>query len=53
MSTPEQNKAAIHTLLKGIETGDPKAAAVVNEAKYIQHNPQTAEGSEEIGRAHV
>lgn len=46
MSTPEQNKAAIHTLLKGIETGDPKAAAVVNEAKYIQHNPQTAEGSE-------
>lgn len=33
-------------LLKGIETGDANAAAVVNEAKYIQHNPQTHEGSE-------
>ena len=33
-------------LLKGIETGDADAAAVVNEAKYIQHNPQTHEGSE-------
>lgn len=36
----------IQTLLKGIETGDAAAAAVVNEAKYIQHNPQTHEGSE-------
>ena len=36
----------IQKLLKGIETGDAKAAAVVNEAKYIQHNPQTHEGSE-------
>ncbi|MHA6265218.1 nuclear transport factor 2 family protein [Arenibacterium sp. CAU 1754] len=35
-------------LLKGIETGDANAAAVVNEAKYIQHNPQTHEGSEGI-----
>ncbi|WP_299352822.1 nuclear transport factor 2 family protein [uncultured Shimia sp.] len=34
------------TLLKGIETGDPASAAVVNEDKYIQHNPQTHEGSE-------
>ena len=33
-------------LLKGIETGDADAAAVVNEAKYRQHNPQTHEGSE-------
>lgn len=33
-------------LLKGIETGDPASAAVVNEDKYIQHNPQTHEGSE-------
>lgn len=32
-------------LLKGIETGDPEAAAVVNESKYIQHNPRTGEGS--------
>ena len=36
----------IQKLLKGIETGDPEAATVVNEAKYIQHNPRTGEGSE-------
>lgn len=36
----------IQKLLKGIETGDAAAADVVNEAKYIQHNPQTHEGSE-------
>ena len=41
MSKREQ----IQKLLKGIETGDPEAATVVNEAKYIQHNPRTAEGS--------
>ncbi len=39
-------KDLIQKLLKGIETGDANAAAVVNEAKYIQHNPQTHEGSE-------
>jgi len=39
-------KALLKKLLKGLETGDPEAAAVVNEAKYIQHNPQTHEGSE-------
>lgn len=39
-------KDQIRALLKSIETGDPDAAAVVNEAKYIQHNPQTHEGSE-------
>lgn len=39
-------RALIQKLLKGIETGDATAAAVVNEAKYIQHNPQTHEGSE-------
>ena len=38
-------KELIQKLLKGLETGDPGAAAVVNEAKYIQHNPQTHEGS--------
>lgn len=38
--------AAIERLLKGLETGDPEAATVVNEATYIQHNPQTHEGSE-------
>jgi len=35
-------------LLKSIETGDPGPIAVVNEAKYIQHNPQTHEGSEAL-----
>lgn len=35
----------LQKLLKGIETGDPEAATVVNENKYIQHNPRTGEGS--------
>ena len=39
-------KDQIRALLKSIETGDPHPIAVVNEAKYIQHNPQTYEGSE-------
>jgi len=39
-------KEDICNLLKGIETGDPASVAVVNEDKYIQHNPQTHEGSE-------
>lgn len=46
MPTPEQRKGLIRKLLKGIETGDPASVVVVNEAKYIQHNPQTEEGSE-------
>jgi predicted SnoaL-like aldol condensation-catalyzing enzyme len=39
-------KRQIHDLLKGIETGDPAAVAVVDETKYIQHNPHNKEGSE-------
>ena len=39
-------KDQICSLLKGIETGDAKSVTVVNEDKYIQHNPQTHEGSE-------
>ncbi|MEH6405567.1 MAG: nuclear transport factor 2 family protein [Sneathiella sp.] len=39
-------KDQIRALLKSIETGDPAPIAVVNEEKYIQHNPQTHEGSE-------
>ncbi len=39
-------KDQIRALLKSIETGDPGPVAIVNEAKYIQHNPQTHEGSE-------
>lgn len=46
MTTPQRRKHLIRKLLKGIETGDPDAVAVVDEAKYIQHNPQTHEGSE-------
>ena len=36
----------IRDLLGAIATGDPKAVAVVDESRYIQHNPQTHEGSE-------
>jgi len=39
-------KDQIRALLKSIETGDPGPVTVVNEAKYVQHNPQTDEGSE-------
>lgn len=41
-----KRKDRIRALLKGIETGDAAAADVVNPDKYIQHNPQTHEGSE-------
>ena len=44
MSSHRKNQ--IHTLLKGIETGDAASVAVVNPNKYIQHNPQTQEGGE-------
>lgn len=40
------NKDKIRALLKSIETGDPGPVAVVNEARYVQHSPQTEEGSE-------
>ncbi|KAE9632395.1 nuclear transport factor 2 family protein [Parasedimentitalea maritima] len=40
----------IRDLLKSIETGNPGPIAVVNEAKYIQHNPQTHEGSEGLAQ---
>lgn len=39
-------KDQIRALLKGIESGDPASVEVVNQAKYIQHNPQTKEGGE-------
>ncbi len=41
-----KRKDQICALLKGIETGDPASVAVVNQNKYIQHNPHTHEGSE-------
>ncbi len=46
MSDPLAKKDRIRALLKAIETGDAEAVSVVNEAKYIQHNPHTHEGSE-------
>jgi len=42
----KSRKDKIRALLKAIETGDAEAVAVVDEAKYIQHNPHTHEGSE-------
>lgn len=39
-------KQKIVDLLKGIETGNPDSVKVVNEKKYIQHNPHTKEGGE-------
>lgn len=32
-------KDLLRKFLSGIETGEAMAAAVVNEEKYIQHNP--------------
>jgi len=45
------NKEKVRKLLKGIETGDADAALLVNENKYIQHNPHTREGN--IGLAEL
>jgi hypothetical protein len=42
MVTSERRRQ-ICALLKGIETGDEAAVAVVDPDKYIQHNPQTQE----------
>ncbi|MDA9090599.1 hypothetical protein N9J84_00690 [Porticoccaceae bacterium] len=46
LSKTNQRKEGIRTLLKGIETGDAAAIAVVNPNQYIQHNPQTTEGGQ-------
>ena len=46
-----KRKEQIKSLLRGIETGDPEAVAVVNEDKYIQHNPLNREGN--LGLAEV
>ncbi len=45
MTTPNR-KQQVQNLLKSIETGDSAAVAIVNPAKYIQHNPETHEGGE-------
>ena len=46
-----KRKELICTLLKGIETGEEESVAVINQDKYIQHNPQTKEGG--IGLAEL
>ena len=40
----KSNRERITTLLKGIESGDPASVEVVNEERYVQHNPMTKEG---------
>ncbi len=42
------NKQAIIDLLMAMETGDPMAVGVINEDKYIQHNPMTRDGGKGI-----
>ncbi|MCJ8307442.1 MAG: hypothetical protein HRU27_00300 [Rhizobiaceae bacterium] len=42
----KSNVEKVEALLKSIETGETDAVAIVDEANYIQHNPQTHEGSE-------
>lgn len=42
----QSRKDKVRALLHSIETGDPEAIAVVKQEQYIQHNPQTHEGSE-------
>ncbi|MDD1780034.1 hypothetical protein LRP49_02375 [Enterovibrio sp. ZSDZ35] len=45
-------KQKIHDLLKiGIETGDAKVVSVVDETRYVQHNPKTKEG--DVGLAEL
>ena len=40
----EKRKDRICALLKGIETGDEAAVAVVHPERYIQHNPRLRDG---------
>lgn len=47
MSSPK--KAQVAALLKSIETGDPAPVAVVNPAKYIQHNLSAGDGLAGLG----
>jgi len=44
-------KKDIYKLLKGIEAGDPISVAVVNEEKYIQHNPRFGDDLVELSDA--
>jgi predicted SnoaL-like aldol condensation-catalyzing enzyme len=45
-SKMSERKQQVVDLLKSIETGDPKPAAVVNPRKYVQHNLAVGDGIE-------
>src|SRR5262245_57107809 len=45
-SKMSESKQQVVDLLKSIETGDPKPAAVINPKKYTQHNLAVADGIE-------
>lgn len=44
-------KEQVVALLKSIETGDSAPVAVINPAKYIQHNPGIKNGLAGLGEA--
>jgi predicted SnoaL-like aldol condensation-catalyzing enzyme len=44
-------KSQVVALLKSIETGEPGPAAIVNPAKYIQHNLDVGDGLAGLGAA--
>src|SRR5262245_46041775 len=45
-SKMSESKQQVVDLLKSIETGDPRPAAVINPKKYIQHNLAVGDGIE-------
>lgn len=50
-NTPMNKKEQVVALLKSIETGDRAPVAVINPAKYIQHNPGIKDGLAGFGAA--
>lgn len=50
-NTPMSKKAQVVALLKSIETGDSAPVAVINPAKYIQHNLGIKDGLAGFGEA--
>ena len=50
-NTPMSKKAQVVALLKSIETGDSAPVAVINPAKYIQHNLGIKDGLAGFGAA--
>ncbi|WP_455514356.1 nuclear transport factor 2 family protein [Porphyromonas sp.] len=50
-NTPMNKKEQVVALLKSIETGDSAPVAVINPAKYIQHNLEIKDGLAGFGEA--